>query len=207
MKKRFSEEQIIGFLAKKVVTAPVRRLLVRSMVEKGLSERRALVVARMSASALRYEPRPDHNVELREQIAALAHRHRRYGVGKIHLKLRQSGFVVNYKRVERLYEEAGLQVRRRKRKKVPVGERQPLLRPSAANQVLPQVIRTDNGKEFCGKAMVAWAHEKGIALRLIEPGKPNQNAYVESFNGRLRALRIGINRSVRHIWLWHLASR
>ncbi|MBD3828679.1 MAG: IS3 family transposase, partial [Stenotrophomonas sp.] len=56
MKKRFSEEQIIGFLAKKVVTAPVRRLLVRSMVEKGLSERRALVVARMSASALRYEP-------------------------------------------------------------------------------------------------------------------------------------------------------
>jgi len=159
----------------------------------------------------------------------------------IHLKLRQSGFVVNYKRVERLYQEAGLQVRRRKRKKVPVGERQPLLRPSAANQVwsmdfvfdrtaegrvikcltivddatheavaieveraisgqgvarvldrlavqrgLPQVIRTDNGKEFCGKAMVAWAHEKGIALRLIEPGKPNQNAYVESFNGRLR---------------------
>ena len=78
------------------------------MVEKGLSERRALVVARMSASALRYEPRPDHNVELREQIAALAYRHRRYGVGMIHLKLRQSGFVVNYKRVERLYEEAGL---------------------------------------------------------------------------------------------------
>lgn len=34
--------------------------------------------------------------------------------------------------------------------------------------------------------MVAWAHDKEIALRLIEPGKPNQNAYVESFNGRLR---------------------
>ncbi len=56
----------------------------------------------------------------------------------------------------------------------------------AVQRGLPQVIRTDNGKEFCGKAMVAWAHEKGIALRLIEPGKPNQNAYVESFNGRLR---------------------
>jgi len=42
------------------------------------------------------------------------------------------------------------------------------------------------GKEFCGKAMVAWAHDKEIALRLIEPGKPNQNAYIESFNGRLR---------------------
>lgn len=34
--------------------------------------------------------------------------------------------------------------------------------------------------------MVAWAHEKGVALRLIEPGEPNQNAYVESFDGRLR---------------------
>ena len=42
------------------------------------------------------------------------------------------------------------------------------------------------GKEFCGKAMVTWAHERGVQLRLIEPGKPNQNAYVESFNGRLR---------------------
>lgn len=33
---------------------------------------------------------------------------------------------------------------------------------------------------------MAWTHEKGVALRLIEPGKPNQNAHVESFNGRLR---------------------
>jgi transposase InsO family protein len=47
----------------------------------------------------------------------------------------QPAVVVNYKRVERLYQEAGLQVRRRKCKKVPVGERQPLLRPSAANEV------------------------------------------------------------------------
>ncbi len=50
----------------------------------------------------------------------------------------------------------------------------------------PAMIRTDNGPEFTGKAMLTWAHRHGIALRLIEPGKPNQNAYVESFNGRLR---------------------
>ena len=213
----------------------------RQWVDKGLSERRALSVMRMSASAPRYEPRPDRNVELRERILALAQRHKRYGVGMIHLKLRQSGLPVNYKRVERLYQDAKLQVRRRKRKKVLVGERQPLLRPDRANEVwsmdfvfdrtaegrvvkcltivddathesvaieveraisghgvsrvldrlalsrgLPKVIRTDNGKEFCGKAMVAWAHEHGVQLRLIEPGKPNQNAYIESFNGRLR---------------------
>jgi putative transposase len=51
---------------------------------------------------------------------------------------------------------------------------------------LPQVIRTDNGKEFCGRVMLTLAHERGVTLRLIEPGKPNQNAYIESFNGRLR---------------------
>ena len=56
----------------------------------------------------------------------------------------------------------------------------------ALNRGLPEVIRTDNGKEFCGKAMIGWAHASGVQLRLIEPGKPNQNAYVESFNGRLR---------------------
>src|SRR5882757_4246265 len=48
------------------------------------------------------------------------------------------------------------------------------------------VIRSDNGKEFTGKAMLNWSHRNGVALRLIEPGKPNQNAYIESFNGRLR---------------------
>ena len=105
------------------------------MVGKGLSERRALAVVQMSAAALRYEPRTDRNVELRKQILALAYRYKRYGVGMIYLKLRQAGMPVNYKRVERLYQQARLKVRRRKRKKVPVGERQPLLRPTAANQV------------------------------------------------------------------------
>jgi len=117
------------------VTAPARRELVREMVARGLSERRALAVLRMSASALRYVPQPDRNGELRARILALAHRYTRYGVGMIHLKLRQAGMLVNYKRVERLYREAHLQVRRRKRKKVPVGERQPLLRPTRANEV------------------------------------------------------------------------
>jgi transposase InsO family protein len=121
-------------------------------------------------------------------------------------------------RSAKLRTEARLQVRNRKRKKVPVGERQLLVRPEAANEVwpmdfvfdrnaegrvikcltvvddatlaasrgLPQVIRTDNGKEFCGQAMLTWAHAHQVALRLIEPGKPNQNAYIGSFNGRLR---------------------
>jgi len=68
----------------------------------------------------------------------------------------------------------------------------------ALSRGLPQVIRTDNGKEFCGKAMVTWAHERGVQLRLIQPGKPNQNAYVESFNGRLR------DECLNEHWFTHL---
>ena len=56
----------------------------------------------------------------------------------------------------------------------------------AVQRGLPQAIRTDNGKEFCGRAMLTWAHTRGVKLFLIQPGKPNQNAYIESFNGRLR---------------------
>ena len=89
----------------------------------------------MSASAYRYATRPDRNVELRQRILTLAQRHKRYGVGMIHLKLQQAGLLVNYKRVERLYQEAKLQVRRRKRKKVPVTERQTLARPTTANEI------------------------------------------------------------------------
>lgn len=224
-----------------MVKAPARRELVHHLADCGLSERHALRIIGMSASAYRYQPAPDRNSALRDQIVALAHRHRRYGAGMIYLKLRQAGQPVNHKRVERLYAEAGLQVRKRRRKKVPVSDRQPLGRPMAANQVwsmdfvfdrtaegrvikcltivddatheavavvperaisghaltrildrlavqrgLPQAIRTDNGKEFCGRAMLTWAHARGVRLFLIQPGKPNQNAYIESFNGRLR---------------------
>ncbi|KOR50365.1 transposase, partial [Xanthomonas oryzae] len=84
-----------------MVSAPARRALVREWIEGGASERCALAAIGMSASALRDRPREDRNVELRERILALAHRHRRYGVGMISLKLRQEGRLVNYKRVER----------------------------------------------------------------------------------------------------------
>ena len=57
----------------------------------------------------------------------------------------------------------------------------------ALTRGLPQVVRTDNGKEFCGKAMVTWAYERGVQLRLIQPGKPNQNAYIERFNRTMRS--------------------
>lgn len=51
---------------------------------------------------------------------------------------------------------------------------------------LPKAILIDNGSEFTGKAMDQWAHEKSVKLDFIRPGKPIENAYIESFNGKLR---------------------
>ena len=51
---------------------------------------------------------------------------------------------------------------------------------------LPQVLRTDNGPEFLGEAFVAWAKSQGMAIQYIQPGKPNQNAYIERFNRTFR---------------------
>ncbi len=50
----------------------------------------------------------------------------------------------------------------------------------------PESITTDNGSEFAGQAMDAWAHQQGVQLDFIRPGRPVQNGYIESFNGRLR---------------------
>jgi len=51
---------------------------------------------------------------------------------------------------------------------------------------LPETITTDNGPEFTGKALDEWAYRHGVKLNFIRPGKPIENAYAESFNGRLR---------------------
>ena len=51
---------------------------------------------------------------------------------------------------------------------------------------LPQVITTDNGTEFTSRVVDEWAHRNGVKLDFIRPEKPIENAYIESFNGRLR---------------------
>jgi putative transposase len=56
----------------------------------------------------------------------------------------------------------------------------------AVQRGLPATIKVDNGSEFISKVMDKWAHERGVELDFSRPGKPTDNAKVESFNGRLR---------------------
>jgi transposase InsO family protein len=223
------------------VAVAARREVVRQLQGLGLSERQALRLVGMSASTLRYKPREDGNESLRERLKELAGQHRRHGYRMLHSRLRIDGWAINVKRTYRVYREEGLMVRKRRRKKLPVPERQPLVRPMQPNEVwsmdflfdelangrrvktltvvddcskevvqivadtsipalyvtrvldqvsvergLPRVIRTDNGPEFAGRVMQTWAAHNRVELRFIQPGKPVQNAYVESFNSRFR---------------------
>ena len=61
----------------------------------------------------------------------------------------------------------------------------PSIVSDATTRGLPLVLRTDNGLEFCGRAMLTWA-TRGPTLRLIEPGKPTHDDYIESLNSRFR---------------------
>lgn len=57
----------------------------------------------------------------------------------------------------------------------------------------PATIRVDNGPEFVSKALDAWAYGHGVTLDFSRPGKPTDNAYIESFNARLRAECLNTN--------------
>lgn len=60
------------------------------------------------------------------------------------------------------------------------------LDPVVALRGAPQSITVDNGTEFASKAMDLWAYKNGVHLDFIRPGKPVENGYIESFNGKLR---------------------
>lgn len=61
-----------------------------------------------------------------------------------------------------------------------------VLKTLARAHGLPKVITTDNGPEFTGKALHLWAQRNGVHLNHIQPGKPMQNGFIESFNGTFR---------------------
>ena len=211
------------------------------MTERGFGVTRACGLIGISRSLYRYRSRRPDSGSLRARIEEIAAIKRRYGYRRVYLRLRREGWEVNRKRVYRLYREAGLAVRRRKRKRIGMFERKPLPKPTAANvswsmdfvadgliggrrlrcltivddctreclaievdtsitglrvqavldrladiRGLSQSITVDNGPEFDGKVLDQWAYRTGVQLSFIRPGKPNENAYIESFNGKFR---------------------
>lgn len=84
----------------------------------GLSERRACRLLELDRSSYRYEAVADPDAELRRKLIELARQKPRYGYRRLHVLLVRRGFVVNVKRVYRLYREEGLMVRRQRRKRL-----------------------------------------------------------------------------------------
>lgn len=145
------------------MSAPGRSELVRYLVSRELSERRSLTIAGMSSSAYRYVPRPDHNVELREMICALENRHKRYGRGH-DLSEASAGRALGELQAGGAHVSIGQpQVRRRRPEKIPPAERQPLLRPAAANEVwsIDFVFdRTAEGRAIKHYRRYRWANRR-----------------------------------------------
>jgi putative transposase len=63
----------------------------------------------------------------------------------------------------------------------------------SSSRPLPKTIVCDNGPELTSKAMFLWSQQRGLKLHFIQPGKPRQNAFVESFNGKFREYCLDLN--------------
>ena len=98
-----------------------------------VSERRACRVVGCQRMSVRYRSRRPADAELRERLRALAHQRRRFGYRRLHIFLQREGFVVNHKRLFRIYREERLMVRRRGGRKRALGTRAPMVVPQLPN--------------------------------------------------------------------------
>ncbi len=119
---------------KKMVTPAQRREAVAHLKSAHqMSERRACRVAGVDRPLMRYRRmRPDDS-DLRARIKALAHERRRFGYRRLYILLRREGRLVNKKRVQRIYQEERLMVRRRGGRKRALGLRAPMAAPDRPN--------------------------------------------------------------------------
>lgn len=206
-----------------------------------MSERRACRLIGCERMMVRYRSRRVDDLQLRERLRTLAQERRRFGYRRLMIFLRREGFVVNHKRLFRIYREERLMVRKRGGRKRALGTRAPMVVPALPNDLWaldfvsdqficgrrfrilaiydvctreclaavadtslsgqrvareldrviawrgrPKMIVSDNGTELTSNAILAWSAETRVEWHYIAPGKPMQNGFVESFNGRLR---------------------
>jgi len=99
-----------------------------------LSERRACALVELPRATQRYRSRRPQIPGLRERLVELAHQRTRFGYPRLHMLLRREGFAVNRKRVYRLYRDAGLKLRSKRRKRVAALRRGPMEGTHAPNE-------------------------------------------------------------------------
>lgn len=101
--------------------------------EHGISTRQALKVFSIQPSVYYYQPKPDNDAQVREQLATLAQLHNRWGFWMMHHYLRNLNFAWNHKKVYRIYTEMGLNLRRKHKKRLPARVMEPLVWPIRPN--------------------------------------------------------------------------
>jgi putative transposase len=99
-----------------------------------MSERRACRVIGTDRTSIRYAPKRADDSELRDRLKALAQERRRFGYRRLHVLLRREGHEVNRKRVQRIYREEKLMVRKRGGRKRALGTRRPIETPVRPNE-------------------------------------------------------------------------
>ena len=224
-----------------VTPAAKREAVVHLKTGHEMSERRACQVIGCVRMTIRYRSRRADDRRLRERLVALARERRRFGYRRLLIFLRREGFVVNHKRLFRIYREERLMVRKRGGRKRALGTRTPMPVPALPHDLWvldfvsdqldtgrrfrilaiydvctrqclaaiadfslsgkrvareldlliarhgkPKTVGSDNGTELTSNAILSWTTETGVDWHYIDPGKPVQNAFIESFNGRLR---------------------
>lgn len=209
---------------------------------KKLKPRRACQLVGLESSTYYYKSYSSRDDEkLKAKLIDLSHARVRWGLPRLFVLARREGFMDNYKRVRRIYNEAGLQIQKRKKKKLRGHLKLVLPEPVRPNHIwsmdfvsetlsdhrrfrcfnvvddftrenvvievgrnlpsrvlvqvfnrlkqtrgLPEMIVCDNGPELISQNLEIWAYQNKVQLKFIEPGKPVQNAYIESFNGKFR---------------------
>jgi putative transposase len=155
-----------------------------------------------SETCYRYEAKlRDENELIAELLIALTTAKRTWGFGLCFLHLRNvKGFGWNHKRVYRIYRELELNMLddfNREGFAIEVDFSLPAERVvRTLTQIIawrgkPLAIRVDNGPEYVSGRLQTWAEKAGIALLYIQPGKPQQNAYVERYNRTVRTEWLG----------------
>jgi putative transposase len=211
-------------------------------MRQGLSQRKACGLVGITSAGYRYRPRESSlNNELKTKMREIILSFRSWGFPTLYWYLRNLGYMVNHKRVHRLYKEEALQKSKRRRRQKRTSQRMPLTPPDRPGgrwsmdfifdstsdkrklkclnvvddctrealaikvarslpatgvcQVLdtlvarygkPEAVLADNGPEFRSKECALWAIRNRIRQEFIQPGKPSQNAFVESFNSIFR---------------------